>query len=285
MFLDRVLKKVRSRSALSNLSAASEVFEDYITLNDCIGAIRSEIFDLEKHIVAARSNILITVRCIKTLYPPFASNMLESIFKIPEELEALSFVGQLRENLNLDDRLRPVGSRCSNKKFIPPALQNLQKVGTIPPLISPSQRAISHPVTIASPDLEDFLEHTPQLEAQLALMILKRAELCLALDHLERLLTFWICVWSTMSTTASRSISPERPPLVRRNAYYVISRKELDCSTIQVRMEQEQKMRKQENAECAERAFNAEEKEVEIEAPKRVDSGIGMKTGVETLKL
>ncbi|KAF8850297.1 hypothetical protein BDZ45DRAFT_751892 [Acephala macrosclerotiorum] len=178
------------RPALSRPS--STVFElpdhESEVLNDCIALLRSNIFKLEAHHNSLLSNLLTISRCIKSALPPF--------------MPCHAFINTDDDSLDLRSAVESLARLCADEvqqrqQCLTKNNSQPSRLGSVnwrPQTIPESERPISPPTTLEPENL------TPpgmraQLEIDLGILVLKKAELMIGADKLEGDLSFWVQIW------------------------------------------------------------------------------------------
>ncbi|CZR61378.1 uncharacterized protein PAC_11274 [Phialocephala subalpina] len=169
-------------------------------LNDCIALLRSDIFALEARHNSLLSNLLTISRCIKSALPPFVP-CHPMINTDDDSLDLRSAVEILARMCSDGVQQR---QQCLTRNNFQPSRAG--PVSWRPQLVPETERPISPPVTLESEDLSPPNARA-QLEIDLGVLVLKKAELMIGADKLEGDLSFWVQIWEDIKVERRKSES------------------------------------------------------------------------------
>lgn len=193
--------------------------------NDCIEATRTDIFQLERRIKALNSNILTVCRCIKQRQPCFTPPITVQLLGVFQET-AQSVQGSVKKSPRKWQSFPMLRSKSlpNETKF-----QNIASLIDRPVDIPEYERVISSPTSINSEDVALMAARKAEVQLRLNLLVLKKAELEVDVENLERDLVnlgdsyeqVRVVYWQGMAKEGQRKSTyeirrPSRPSLVSR---------------------------------------------------------------------
>ncbi|KAE8454338.1 hypothetical protein EG329_005263 [Mollisiaceae sp. DMI_Dod_QoI] len=167
--------------------------------HDCIVMIRSDIFDLEARLNVLLSNLLTISRCIKSALPPISPGG--------------RFASVNYDVLGMSSAVENLAQICAEEAQ---KRQYLKRTHSQPHRVSVNRCSQpgpgpKKPISSATLDFRFATGVQSQLEIDLEILVLKKAELMIGVDQLEADLCFWVQVWGDIK---AERVLKEGEPLV-----------------------------------------------------------------------
>lgn len=156
---------------------------------DCIATTRRQIFETERRIKALNANLLTVCRCIKTRLPSFSPGVP---IRLPDIFEGRD----LPSPPEVSHKKSAWHMPCLHRQNAPnsvgnPKLHSPAYLIERPVVVPEDERVVAPPYSIKAKDVTSMAHGKPDLEVQLNLLVLKKAELEVDAHKLEKDLLFW----------------------------------------------------------------------------------------------